>query len=191
MASLSIGVETEAATAAEALAQNGVKMRATIARLKERGVAERDLQTQNISVNPQYDYENNRRQPRIIGYSATNTLVVKLRDIEKAGEVLDAAVSDGANRLGGLSFGFSDPESVMNEARKAAVANARAKAELYAKAADVNLGDILQIQDGFAQIPTPQPYMDMRVTGAKAESTPIAAGEKTLTANVTLVYAIR
>lgn len=187
---LSIGVETEAPTAAAALSQNADRMRATINKLKERGVAERDMQTQNLSVGPRYDYDTNGRPPRLVGYSATNTLTVKLREMKEAGSIIDDVVSEGANSLGGVSFSFDDPAPLMNEARKAAVKDAKDKAALYASAAGVTLGAILQIQEGHAAPPSPLPYMEMRAV-SKADATPISAGEAVVSATVTLVYEIR
>lgn len=191
MATVSIGVETEGKTAAEALQANSASMRSTLERLKRNGIADKDMQTQNLSVNPRYNYGENRTSPEIIGYVATNTLSVKLRDLDKAGAVIDAAVSTGANNLGGVSFGFADDRPLMNEARKAAVKDAREKAALYAEAAGVSLGPIIQLQDGYSVTPPPQPYMAARAMTADSKSTPVATGESTVTANVTLVYEIR
>jgi uncharacterized protein YggE len=187
---LSIGVETQGQTAAQALTRNNEQMRATIARLTEAGVAERDMQTSNLSVSPRYNYEARREgAPLLVGYVATNMLTVKLRDIAGAGALIDASVQDGATNLGGISFGFAEPEPLRRQAREAAVADARQKAEALARAAGVRLGPILRIQDGQAA-PPPMPYMEARAV-ASDFATPIAAGESTLTAHVTLVYEIR
>jgi hypothetical protein len=189
LALLSIGVETQAATAAAALKQNGVQMRATIDRLKARGVAEKDMQTQSLSVSPRYKYDEGGSSPRIIGYSASNMLSVKLRNLDTAGSIIDEAVGDGANTLGGLSFGFADDKPLMDRARTAAVEDARRKAELLAKAAGVGLGPVLQINDGYGA-PPPIPMFDTREMAA-AKSAPIVAGESTLSASVTMIYEIR
>lgn len=190
MAMLTIGVETHGATAAEALQKNGVNMRATIDKLKKSGVASKDLQTSNVSVNPQYSYDKNRTKPEIIGFTASNTLNVKLRDLDKAGSIIDDAIGVGANRLGGIRFGFADPKPILNEARRDAIRDARDKATLYADAADVTLGPILQIQDGYAA-PRPVVNVTARMRSMEADSTPIEAGESVLSANVTMVYEIR
>lgn len=192
LAILSIGVESEGATAADALKKNAAQMNATIAQLKKSGVADKDMQTQNLSVSPRYNYDDQNRgqPPKITGYVASNMLTVKLRDIEKAGGVIDSAVADGANSLGSLSFGFAEPEKLMNEARKDAIADAKARAELYAGAAGVTLGPLLQIQDGSAG-PPPMPYMYDRAVAQEAKATPIAVGESTVSASVTLIYEIR
>ena len=191
MALLSVGVETRAPNAAAALKENAMRMNATIARLKARGVAEKDMQTANLSVGPQYKYDNTGNPPQIVGYQATNMLNVKLRDLAAAGSIIDEAVADGANSLGGLSFTFSDSRHLEDAAREAAVADARAKAQLLAKSAGVTLGPVLQIQDGFAAPPIPGPVYDVRAMSAEAKSTPVSVGESSVSANVTLVYEIR
>ena len=159
-------------------------------RLKKRGVAERDIQTANLSVNPRYDYETRPGAPMLVGYAASNTLTVKLRDIDKAGAVIDETVKEGANTLGGLSFGFENADPLFDKARAAAVADARDRAELLAKAAGVELGPILQIREG-VDAGGPVPVFDGRVAMAEAKSTVVAAGESTVTATVTLVYEIQ
>lgn len=189
LATLSIGVESEGKTAAEAVRLMSQRMTATMQRLKSSGVAERDMQTSGLSVNARYNYEN-QKTPQIIGYVATNMVTVKLRDLAKAGAVIDAAVQDGANQLNGLSFGFADPKPLENKARAAAVADAREKAATLAKAAGVSLGPILLIQDGFSAGP-PMPMVQGRAMAAEAKSVPVAAGESTIAATVTLVYEIR
>lgn len=191
MALLSVGVQTEASTAGAALKENAARMNATIARLKARGVADKDMQTADLSVNPQYKYDNAGNPPQIVGFQATNMLRVKLRDLTAAGSVIDEAVGDGANSLGGLSFTFADAKPLEDEARKSAVEDAKAKAQLLAKAAGVALGSILQIQDGFSAPPVPGPVYDVRAMAAEAKSTPVSVGESSVVANVTLIYEIR
>ena len=191
IAVLSLGVETEGASAAEALSRNAARMSATIAKLKARGVAEKDMQTRNLSVGARYDYSDEGKPPSIVGYTAQNMLAVKLRKLAEAGSIIDDVIGGGANSLGGLSFEFDDPNPLMNEARKDAVADSRAKAELYAKAAGVTLGRVLRIEDGFAAPPAPLPYMDARAALKRTESTPIAVGESTVAAHVTIVYEIK
>ena len=189
MAVLSIGVRTDAPTASAALRQNSSEMAATIAKLRELDVAERDIQTSGLSVNPRYNYENNRSEPKIIGFTAANTLTVKLRDLDSAGVVIDQAVQSGANSLGGIQFTFADPNPLMEGARKDAVANARAKAELYANAAGVHLGQVMTIQDGYASTPSPRPMM-ARMEADQSSSVPLQAGESSITSTITIVYEI-
>ena len=189
MATIMIGVETRGATAGEAIQKNNAQMKSTLDTLKKLGVKNKDLQTSNLSVNAQYDYQSNRSNPRITGYNANNTLIVKLRDLDDAGKILDQTISAGANRMNGMSFGFSDPKPLMDKARIDAVASAKSKAKLYADAAGVKLGQLLQINDGAAPVmPAPRPMM--RMEAAEADSVQIERGESTLRANVTLIYAI-
>ena len=189
MAVLSIGVRTDEATAAVALRENSAAMTATIAKLKELGVEDRDIQTSGLSINPRYDYERNRSNPTLLGYTASNNLTVKLRDLSSAGAVIDQAVASGANSLGGISFTFANPKPLQDDARKDAVARARATAELLTAAAGVRLGSVLTINDGYASAPSPQPRM-MRMEAASDSSVPLQAGESVVTANVTIIYEI-
>ncbi len=190
MAVVSIGVRTDAPTAADALRQNSSEMAATIAKLKELDIADRDLQTSGLSVNPRYQYDNNNRSdPRIIGFTASNTLTVKLRDLDRAGSVIDQAVQSGANSLGGIQFTFADADPMKEDARKDAVADAREKAELYAEAAGVRLGQVMTIQDGYASTPSPRPMM-ARMEADQGSSVPLQAGESSITATITIVYEI-
>ncbi len=189
MANLTLGVEAEGATAAEALRKNSAQMEATIKSLTDAGVEKKDIQTSNLSVGARYDYSPEGRPPRIIGYQATNTVNVKLRNIDKAGNVIDKAVGVGANRLDSIWFSFADPKPIMNEARKNAVADARERAQLYAEAAGVKLGPILQISDSYTPMPGPIPVM-ARMDMAEAKAVPISPGESTTSSSVTVIYAI-
>lgn len=187
MAILNLGVQTEAQTAAAALRENSAKMTATIDRLKSLGIADKDIQTSGINVSPQYDYNSNRSKPRVTGYTVSNSVRVKLRDLDEAGAVIDQAVQTGANSMNGLSFTFSDPKPLQQAARRDAVAQARANAETLTSAAGVSLGQVLTIQDGYTVTPGPV----MRGVAMRAEAdmaVPIEAGESTIGANVTIVY---
>lgn len=189
MAYLTLGVEADGATASEALRKNSDRMEATIKTLRDAGVDKKDIQTSNLSVGARYDYSREGQAPRLIGYQATNTVSVKLRNLEKAGGVIDKAVSAGSNRLDSISFGFADPKPLLNEARRGAVIEARERASLYAVAAGVKLGEVLQISDAVTAAPGPYPVA-MRADVAEAKAVPIAAGEQTIAASVTIVYAI-
>ena len=190
MVVLSIGVETQGDTAAAALRENSAAMSATIEKLKDLGVADKDIQTSGLSINPRYDYERSRTNPPIAGYVASNTVTARLRDLASAGAVIDQAVESGANRLNGISFTFADPKPLYDEARRDAVAQAKAKAELLTDAAGVSLGRLLTIQDGAYRAPSPL-KMTAAFAEADARAVPIAAGESTLRASVTLIYEIR
>lgn len=189
IAYLNLGVEAEGATAAEALRKNSAQMEATIKSLRDAGVDKKDIQTSSLNVGPKYDYSRENAPPKIIGYQATNTVNVKLRNLEKAGAVIDKAVGVGANRFDSISFGFADPKPLLNSARKSAVADARERAALYADAAGVKLGAVMQISDSYSAGPGPMPVY-ARMDMAEAKSVPIAVGESTMSANVTIIYAI-
>ncbi|MFN3959027.1 MAG: SIMPL domain-containing protein [Parvularculaceae bacterium] len=189
MAYLTLGVEADGATASEALRKNSAQMEATIKTLRDAGVDKKDIQTSNLSVGARYDYSREGGAPRLIGYQATNTVRVNLRNLEKAGGVIDKAVSSGSNRLDSISFGFADPKPLLNDARRAAAADARERASLYAEAAGVKLGRVLQISDSVSVAPGPYPVV-LRADMAEAKAVPIMAGEQTISATVTIVYAI-
>lgn len=185
MATLMIGVTTQAATAAAALTANTKATDAVIARLTVSGIEARDMQTSNLSINPNWTgYDS--ATPTISGYVASNMLTVRVRKLDTTGAVLDAAVADGANTLNGLTFGLADPGPAYDEARKEAVADARARAELLAAAAGLTLGPVLSIADGGA-VTDPTPMYREAVSAAPV---PVAGGELGLVATVSVTYAI-
>lgn len=185
MATLMIGVTSQDKTAAAALAANSTATEAVIARLTASGIEARDMQTSNLSINPNWT-TNASSMSEISGYIASNMLTVRVRKLDTLGAVLDAAVTDGANTLNGLTFGLADPAPVMNEARKEAVADARAKAELLAAAAGVKLGRVISISDTVASA---EP-MPMFRAEASAKAVPIASGELGIAATVQIFYEI-
>ena len=185
MATLMIGVTTQGTTAAEALSANSEATEAVIARLTSSGVEARDLQTSNLSINPNwtgYDSSN----PTISGYVASNMLTVRVRALDTTGAILDAAVADGANTLNGLTFGLADPDPAYNDARREAVEDARAKAELLAAAAGVKLGQVLSISDAGAMTDPVPMYRD----AVSASPVPVMGGELGLVANVSVTWEI-
>jgi uncharacterized protein len=185
MATLQIGVTTQAETAAAALTANSAATEAVIARLTAAGIDPRDMQTSNLYLNPNFTgYDSS--TPTISGYIASNMLTVHVRKLDTTGAVLDAAVADGANTLNSLTFGLANPEPSYNEARKEAVADARAKAELLAEAAGVKLGAILSISDSGAMTDPAPMYRDQ----ASAAPVPVVGGELGLIANVAVTYEI-
>ena len=189
LATLSIGVTTTGETAAEALAANSAALDAVLQRLKAAGVEDRDLQTANLSVNPNwssYDSSSSGAQT-IDGYTAMNVVSVRIRALEGLGAVLDAAVTDGANTLNGLTFGLSEPRPAQDAARKAATTDARARAELLAEAAGVKLGRILSISEG-ASFADPAPMY--KAADAVAAPVPVEAGEIGMNAAVTITFEI-
>lgn len=192
MAIISTGVVTEGATAKDALAKNNSAMAAVIAALKAAGVAEDDIQTSNFSVSPKYPpYQPNQTAaPRIVGYTVSNQVSAAVKDLKKLGTILDTLVQSGSNQMSGISFDVAEPKPFLDEARKKAVADARAKAELYAAAAGVSLGKVVQISETGAVVP-PMPMFDKRAMATEAASVPIAAGQQTISANVSITYEIQ
>lgn len=183
---LMIGVTTQAETAAAALAANSAALSSVLAQLTAAGIAERDMQTSNLSINPNWSNYDGSSESKITSYIATNQLEVRIRALDTLGAVVDAAISDGANTLNGLTFGVSDPKPMMNEARKAAVADARARAEVLAGAVGAKLGRIVSISDG-GNYAGPAP---MFRADAAAGAPPVQGGEVGLTATVTMTYEI-
>ena len=187
IATLSTGVVTQAADANTALRQNSEQMNKVVAAIKAAGIADRDVQTTGISINPQYRYAEN-QPPTITGYQANNTLNVKVRDISKLGKVLDALVAVGANQVNGPNFEIDNPDEAYDEARVAAVKKAQARAELYAKALGLRVRRVVSINDGGGYTPpSPAPMMRMAAMGAAAD-TPMSPGESSLNASVTIVF---
>ncbi len=185
IATLTIGVTTEGETAAAALAANSAALEAVLARLTAAGIEPRDMQTSNLSLNPNWTGHDS-GTPTISGFVASNMLTVRVRALDSLGAVLDASVADGANTLNGLTFGLANPEPVLDEARKEAVANARAKAELLAEAAGVKLGKIVSISETAAY----QPPMPMFRQDAASAAPPVQGGELGMTASVSIFYEI-
>ncbi|MBV0911612.1 SIMPL domain-containing protein [Anianabacter salinae] len=189
MAQISLGVVTEAEGASEAMAQTSERADAIIAALTETGIAERDMQTSDLSLNPIWAEDRTRPEMfarEIVGFSASTNLRVRVRNLDTLGTVMDAVLQVGANNFQGLSFGLADPEPVLDEARKAAVADARRKAELLAEAAGVSLGAITSIREGSQGDNRPM----MMEAAMMRDSGPVARGEVETSAQVTLVWAI-
>ena len=186
IATFSAGVVTQAADGNAALRQNAEQMNRVLAAIKAAGVADKDVQTSGISLNPQYRYEDN-QPPRITGYQASNTVNVKLREVAKMGKVLDALVASGANQVNGPSFGIDDPEPLYDRARLDALKAARARAETYAGALGVRVRRIVSISEGGAAMPSPMPRMAMMKAEAY-DSTPVAAGESSVSVNLDVVF---
>jgi uncharacterized protein len=190
-AQLSAGVVTQGKTAAAALAANSRAMNDVFAALRKFGIPEKSIQTSNFNVSPQYTpYQQNATEPpRIVGYQVSNNVSVKVDDLGKLGPALDALVSSGANQVGGVSFTIRDPKPLLAEARAAAVKDAMDRAQTYAKAAGIELGAVASISEGGGEGPRPV-FMAMARADA-APPPPIAAGEQTISANVTMSFEIR
>lgn len=186
IAMINVGVQVEAKTAADAMAQQATQMNGVFAAVKAAGVADRDMQTGNLSLNPVYEYPNNAR-PRLTGYQASNSITIKVRDLKSLGKTMDAVVKGGGNTINGISFSVDKPEQYQNDARIAAIKDAAAKADLYAKAVGYKVARIVTISE-YDYAPQPQPMAMMRMQDMAAESTPIAAGEVSLMQTVNVVF---
>jgi len=178
VATIRAGVVTQAATAAEALADNATRMAAVLEALKRAGVAPRDTRTANVSLNPQYRYADN-QPPAVTSYQASNSIAIRFRDIARAGAILDALVKQGANQIDGPNLSIDQPDAALDEARADAVKKAQARAQLYAKAAGLTVSRIVSIaESGQNDGSNPQPPMMMMAGRMKADaSTAISAGE--------------
>lgn len=187
-ATISLGVTTDGATAAEAMAANSAAVQAVIDRLKLAGIEDRDLQTSNLSLNPNWVGYDSGQTPTISGYIASNMLTVRVRVrvLESLGSVLDAVITDGANTLNGLTFEVAQPRPVLDEARKQAVADAMARATILAEAAGGRLGKVISITEN-AGYGAPVP---MFRSDAAAAPVPVAGGQIGLMASVTVTYEI-
>jgi uncharacterized protein len=187
LAVVRVGVVSQAATARAALDDNNEAMRAVMAALQDRGIAERDMQTSQFTVQPRYRHDQTgEAPPRIDGYEVSNQLAVTVRDLDALGPVLDQAVSVGSNQILGIEFDIADPEPRRDEARRLAVEDAVRKANVYAEAADVALGPIRAMTEQ-ARFDPPQPYQRMEMAQS---SVPIAEGEQVVAVQVTISWDI-
>ena len=190
-ARVSAGVVKQGKTAREAMMGNATLMTAVFEQLEAAGIAKSDITTSQLSLQPQYDYQD-RRKPTIKGYEARNTVMVKTDDIEQIGAMLDALVRAGVNNINQVQFSVKDPKAALAKAREDAIREARAKAESMAEAAGVKLGPLMSMNEN-SHNNTPRPMM-MRAAsygdGAPTSQTPISAGEQTMSVNVNLSYGI-
>lgn len=212
VAMFSAGVVTQARTASEAMSENAGRMAEVIAALRRAGIAERDIRTANLSLNPRFSdperermiaartnrqpYEPSPRPepPRIIGYEARNSVEVRSRDLKNMGRVIDALVTAGANEVNGPSFTLDKPEAALDEARREAVAKARARADLYARATGLRVARILSIVEGGGFYPLQR---EIVVTGSSIgapppppAAPPVAAGELMLGVTLSIQFVL-
>jgi uncharacterized protein YggE len=189
MATITLGSQFAAKTADAALAEVSESTASVLATLKAQGIEPRDIQTSGLYLNPVWDDSYNKHGARRIrGYSAGNTVHIQVRDLDMLGGLLDQVVKDGANSFNGLSFGLQDASDAQNEARRRAVQDARAKAELYAEAAGVQLGKIISLNDGVTS--APQPMFREMAAAVMSDAVPIAEGEVSTSARVSISFEI-
>lgn len=188
MATITLGVSNEARTAAEAMSATSSAVATVLDQLAEDGLEGRDMQTRDLSLSPVWSNRasSTPEPPEVVGFRASNTVSIRVRELGALGGILDRTIQSGANTFHGLSFGLQDPVPAMDEARRAAVADALRKAELFAEAAGVTLGEIVELTEaGVASGPIPMARMSVA-----AEAMPIAEGEVTTAATVSIVFAI-
>jgi len=190
VAVISAGVVTRSTTASAALQENSARMERVIAALKRSGVADRDIQTSSINLNPEYRYQDN-QAPQLVGYSASNQVTVRFRDIRNSGRILDALVAEGANQINGPTMTIDNAEAALDEARAKAVAAGRARAELYARAIGKRVARVIAISETGRSYPVPPP-MPMAARVASAESyTKIEPGEQELQVTLSMVFELQ
>ncbi|MDD9922893.1 MAG: SIMPL domain-containing protein [Boseongicola sp.] len=187
MATIQVGVQRNARTAGEAMRLTSTDASNVLAKLKELGVEDRDIQTTNISLSPRFQRSNDGSPPRVTGYIASNSLSVRVRDLDDLGGLLDQVVGQGTNTLNGVFFSVADPDPLRDQARELAVKNARSKAELLASAAGVEVGDVLEINElgGGGSMP-----LQRSVLMEASDAVPIAAGEIDFNQSVTVIFKI-
>ena len=182
------GVTTQAETAKDALAANTTDMTKLIETLKAAGIDSKDIQTSGFAVSPNYVYpqDNSGNPPKIVGYTVSNQVTVHVRDLTQLGTILDQSVQVGANTINGITFAVDDPSDLYAQARKAAFADAKAKAQLYAEAADVGLGDIQIIseQQNYNQPPQPVMYKATAMAADRSAPVPVEVGQLTFSIDV-------
>jgi uncharacterized protein YggE len=180
------GVTSDGKTAREASEANNAAMGKVLLALKGAGIEEKDYQTSRLSLQPQYAPNRTGSSP-ITGYRASNRVTIRLRDVTKVANVIDVLVGAGANDIGGINFTVSQPSKHLDEAREKAVADARRKAEIFAKAAGVTLGEPLSISEEGA----PAPMFRGKMAAPMAAGAPVAQGEETLSVTVGVSWAIK
>ncbi len=187
MATIRLGVTTEAPTAAEALGTNATRMESVVDALKRGGIAARDIQTSGLNLNPRYRRQRD-QPPQLTGYQTSNTITVRVRDLARLGPALDATVSAGANQVHGISFGLADPTSAENAAREAAVKALADKAELYARATGYRISHLASLSENGGGYPSPLRSMEMVSAQRIVADTPVSPGELTVRVNITGLY---
>ena len=191
IAIISTGVVTRARTATAAIQQNATRMERVRAALRRAGVEDKDIQTSSINLNPEYHYEQS-KPPVLTGYTASNQVSVRFRDIKETGAILDALVAEGANQINGPSLTIDKPEAALDEARLKAIANGRARAELYARALGMRVVRLLSVSEsgGYA-VPPPMPmYARAEAMSADAK-TSIDPGEQKLSVSVAMSFELQ
>ena len=189
LAQIDAGVANDAKTAKEASDANNASMGKVLLALKGAGIAEKDYQTSRLSLQPQYGQNRSTGASPVVGFRASNRVTVKIRDVTKVAAIIDTLVGAGANDIGNISFEVTQASKLLDDAREQAVADARRKAEIYAKATGVTLGAPLSVSEGGAPVPLFKARMADRM--AAAPQAAVAPGEETLSVTVNVSWAIK
>ena len=180
LAIISAGVVTKSPTASGAIADNAARMERVRAALKRAGIADRDIQTSSINLNPDYRYDNN-QPPVLTGYQASNSVSIRFRDIRNSGKILDALVAQGANQINGPSLTSDKPEAAYDEARTKALAAGRARADLYARSLGMRVTRLMSVSEGGTNMPRPPYPMAMMAQAERSDAkTAIEPGSQDL-----------
>jgi uncharacterized protein len=190
IAIISAGVVSRSATATGALQDAADRMQRVLTALKRAGVEDRDVQTSNISLNPEYRYVEN-QPPQLTGYTASNQLTIRFRDIRNSGKILDALVSQGANQINGPSLTIDKPEAALDEARARAIAAARARAELYARSLGMRIVRVVSVSESGGYAPPPPMPMYARAEIAQAADTKVVPGEQKLQVTLAMTFELQ
>jgi uncharacterized protein YggE len=191
LAVVTVAVVTQAARAADALAQNSKAMTDVITAVKDAGIEPRDVETSRVSMRPQYSQPSPgvREAPKLVGYEATNAVAIRVRAIEKVGTVLDRLVTVGANQVRGVELMLAEPGPLRDKARAAAMKDALRKGALLAEAAGVRIVRLFSVVEDFSETPRPL-AMRMTADAASRPQVPIEAGEQEIRGRVTAVFEI-
>jgi uncharacterized protein YggE len=185
VADIVTGVVTREKTARAAIDGNSAAMEKLIAALRAAGIADRDVRTSGFGLTPQYSRARNDRSREIAGYQASNQVTVTIRDIRQVGAVIDRVIGAGSNSVTGVRFGIANPDALMDEARRKAMAEARRLAGLLAAAAGAEVGRVLRIEEVGGRMPQP------RMTMMEARVVPVAPGTEEVVASVSVQYELR
>ena len=191
LAIISAGVVTKSPTASGAIADNAARMERVRAALKRAGIADRDIQTSSINLNPDYRYDNN-QPPVLTGYQASNSVSIKFRDIRNTGTILDALVAQGANQINGPSLTIDKPEAAYDEARTKALAAGRARADLYARSLGMRVTRLLSVSEGGTNMPRPPYPMAMMAQAERSDAkTAIEPGSQDLEITLAMSFELQ
>lgn len=190
VAIISAGVVTRASTASAAMRENAERMERVIAALKAAGVADRDIQTSNLNLNPEYRHQDN-QAPQLIGYTASNQVNIRFRDVRNSGRVLDVLVAHGANQINGPTLSLDQPQAALDEARANAIAIGRARAQLYARSLGMQVARIVSVSESGGHFAPPQPMPERSDMAMAASKTQVVPGEQSYQVALAMVFELR